>query len=122
MRADSDVRAWLFSVARNAFYDHARARRTAERTWYEPSLTSSVNVDAGLALDDLERALSQLAAPDRELLLLVGVEGLSYPEAALVLNVEQATLRKRSSRARARLAALLDGNAALVSNSEHTDD
>jgi RNA polymerase sigma-70 factor (ECF subfamily) len=46
---------------------------------------------------------------DRELLLLVGVEGLSYAEAAVVLTVDQVTVRKRVSRARSRLSLALDG-------------
>ena len=61
-----------------------------------------------LALSDLERALGRLQVDDRELLLLLAVEGLSYPEVAQVLQLEQVAVRKRVSRARARLAEVLD--------------
>jgi RNA polymerase sigma-70 factor (ECF subfamily) len=105
---DSDLRAWLFSVARNAFYGHARARRTAERAVLPMPETSDGLLETGIVLDELERALALLSASDRELLLLVGVEGLSYEEAALVLNLDQTSLRKRVSRARARLAEPLE--------------
>jgi RNA polymerase sigma-70 factor (ECF subfamily) len=109
---DSDLRAWLFSVARNAFYGHARARRTAERAVLVVPEASDGLVEAGLVLDELERALARLTASDRELLLLVGVEGLSYEEAALVLDLDQVSLRKRVSRARARLGVLLEPRSA----------
>ncbi len=71
-----------------------------------------------MALAELERALAGLGPGDRELLLLLGVEGLSYAELAQVLDLEQVTLRKRVSRARARLAEALDGDTRVVSKSE----
>jgi RNA polymerase sigma-70 factor (ECF subfamily) len=114
LRLNSDLRAWLFSVARNAFHSHVRAGAVAAR--FEASLpveptALSGGPEARLALAELERALASLSNEDRELLLLVGVEALSYQEAAVVLGVDQATLRKRVSRARARLAELLDEEA-----------
>lgn len=115
---DSDLRAWLFSVARNAFYGHVRARRTAERA-VPMSPLASEPIETGLVLDELERALARLTASDRELLLLVGVEGLSYEEAALVLDLDQVSLRKRVSRARGRLAEQLEPQRA---TKEHADD
>lgn len=68
----------------------------------------SLAAESLLAVADLERALARLGNEDRELLLLVGVEDLSHAEAAEVLAVDQATVRKRVSRARARLAQALD--------------
>jgi RNA polymerase sigma-70 factor (ECF subfamily) len=111
LRLDSDLRAWLFSVARNAFHSHVRARGVAARleasALPEPGGLSD-GPESWLAVADLERALASQSNEDRELLLLVGVEGLSHAEASAVLGVEQATLRKRVSRARARLAEALD--------------
>jgi RNA polymerase sigma factor (sigma-70 family) len=111
LRPNSDLRAWLFSVARNAFHSHARAHGVAVRleanSLPEPGALS-VGPESLLAVADLERALARLSNEDRELLLLVGVEDLSHAEAAEVLAVDQATVRKRVSRARARLAQTLD--------------
>ena len=122
LRADSDLRAWLFTVARNAYQSHARglgveARLDRSLSW--PLETSGVSSgpESGLALFELERALASLSTPDRELLLLVGVEGLSYAEMAVVLGVDSVTARKRVSRARARLAQALDDQAEVVQNS-----
>jgi RNA polymerase sigma-70 factor (ECF subfamily) len=124
LRADSDLRAWLFSVARNAFHSHARSRGVQARV--ELALLSgpgalSAGPDAGLALHALEQALSSLGREDRELLLLVAVEGLSHAEVASVLGVDQVTVRKRVSRARERLAQLLDAEARVVPESESSE-
>jgi RNA polymerase sigma-70 factor, ECF subfamily len=122
---DSDLRAWLFSVARNAFHSHARARAVQARANVEllPRLSdSTASPDSGLALAELERALAGLKGSDRELLLLFAMEGLSHVEVARVLGLDQVTVRKRVSRARARLAEALDGDARAVSKSKVSDD
>jgi RNA polymerase sigma-70 factor (ECF subfamily) len=108
--SSSDLRAWLFSVARNAFYSQARAATTAARAEYSSAQAQAgAGPDSGLLLGELEVALARLTTEDRELLLLIGVEGLSHTEVAVMLGVDPVALRKRLSRARARLAAALDG-------------
>jgi RNA polymerase sigma-70 factor, ECF subfamily len=121
LRADSDLRAWLFSVARNAFHSHVRSRAVQACSDSEllPELPGPcASPDSGLALSELERALAGLRTSDRELLLLFAVEGLSHPEVARVLDLDQVTVRKRVSRARARLAEALDGGGRVVSKSK----
>lgn len=124
LRIDSDLRAWLFTVARNAFHSHARATRSRaldariDVELVAAPRTSGESPDSGLALAELERALAGLSAGDRELLLLFGVEGLSYGELGAVLGLDQVTVRKRVSRARARLADALDEGARVVSKSK----
>lgn len=118
LRAGSDLRAWLFTVARNAFHSHARSRSVQARVDDELIATQRATgsaPDAGLSLAELERALASLSAPDRELLLLFGIEGLSYAEVAEILDLDQVTVRKRVSRARARLAEALDEDARVMS-------
>lgn len=125
LRPDSDLRAWLFAVARNAYHSHARSLGVEARfdpmlAW-EPLVSErghSAHPESGLALQELERALGRLAAADRELLLLIGVEGLSYAEMAAVQGSDAVTVRKRVSRARARLAQILDEQVRVVRNSE----
>jgi RNA polymerase sigma-70 factor (ECF subfamily) len=56
----------------------------------------------------LEQALASLSDLDREVLLLVGVEGLPHERAACILGVGEAAFRKRLSRARERLELALD--------------
>jgi len=122
LRADSDLRAWLFTVARNAYQSHARslgvkARIDRSLSWLPETSGARAGPESALALLELERALASLSTPDRELLLLVGVEGLSYAEMGMVLGVDSVTARKRVSRARARLAQALDDPAQVVQNS-----
>ena len=117
LRSDSDLRAWLFSVARNAFHSEVRARGVALRAGVglAPAPNAAgASPESGLVLSDLERALDGLQQEDRELLLLVSVEGLSHTQLSAVLGVDAVTVRKRVSRARSRLAQALDAEEALM--------
>lgn len=110
LRADSDLRAWLYTVARNAFLGLVRGRRLAAEA---PSLELvpqefSPDAEARLMLGDVEQALSRLRLEDRELLLLVGGEGLEPLAVSKMLGLEAATLRKRLARARQRLLQELE--------------
>jgi RNA polymerase sigma factor (sigma-70 family) len=104
LRAGSDLRAWLYTVARHAFLGHVRGRRReVEAPGLELVCEIEPEVEARLLLGDVEAALARLRLEDRELLLLIGVEGLSPQSIAQMLELEPATLRKRLNRARARL-------------------
>ena len=65
----------------------------------------------GLELRDLDRALALLPTEQREVLLLVGLEELSYAEAARALGIPQGTVMSRLSPARSRLQSILYGEA-----------
>jgi len=104
---------WLFTVARNLYYSWRRSRgadpsRTSELDPAWPAPERGDSPFAAAAQGELERqleaALAQLSLADRELLLLVGVEGLTPSEVAAVCGVPSATVRARLHRARERLA------------------
>lgn len=108
-----ELRPWLFAIMHNRHVDQVRS---GQRLHYQPDdelPTPAANDTAldGLALRDLERALAQLPVEQREVLLLVALEELSYAEAARVLGLPQGTVMSRLARARARLRALLAGEA-----------
>ncbi|WP_457093331.1 sigma factor-like helix-turn-helix DNA-binding protein [Microvirga sp. P5_D2] len=63
--------------------------------------------EARLDLEDVQKALMKLSADQREALLLVGAEGLSYEQAAEICGCVVGTVKSRVNRARTRLAALL---------------
>ena len=107
LKPDSDLRAWLFAVARNAYYSHTRVR-TVEALPLEYEAAVESDAELRLELTELERALAVLEPSDRELLLLVGVEGMSALEVATVLEIDRVAVRKRLSRARERLVRALD--------------
>jgi RNA polymerase sigma-70 factor (ECF subfamily) len=109
LRADSDLRAWLYTVARNAFLGVVRARRfEREESNLELVADYGPDAEARLMLGDVEQALARLKVEDRELLLLVGVEGLQPLAVSRMLGLEPATLRKRLARARQRLLQELE--------------
>ncbi len=112
LRADSDLRAWLFTVARNAFLGQLRKRRLAtDSSNLELVPDYSPDAEAQLMLGDLEQALARLRVEDRELLLLVGAEGLEPLAVAKMLGIEPPALRKRLQRARHRLLQDLERSA-----------
>ena len=109
LRPDSNLRAWLFRVARNACYDQLQLRHEngVVRDGLESLQCPEPDAEAKLLVRDVESALASLRAPDRELLLLVGVEGFSMETISEILGVDPVSLRQRLSRARSRLLDVL---------------
>ncbi|WP_322057588.1 sigma-70 family RNA polymerase sigma factor [Paraburkholderia sp. J63] len=110
-RPDSNLRAWLLTILRHIYIDQLRGRREIavddESAPWRTLEAPHGEVD-GLVLRDLQRALYLLPAAQREVLLLVCVEELSYQEASTVLGVPAGTVMSRLSRAREHLRVLLD--------------
>ena len=107
-----DILVWTVSIAHNAYMDdrrrHARAPRYDADP--EPALAQAhaPTADPGLRID-LMAALKRLPAEQREPILLVSVEQLTYAECAEVLRIPVGTVMSRISRGRVALRALLDG-------------
>lgn len=106
----TNLRAWVYLILRNRFYSDAR------RAWRSTGLSPEVaeatlqahdNVECILELDEVRRALTHLTDQHREALVLVGVGGFSYDEAADILRVPAGTVKSRVCRARMALARLL---------------
>ena len=108
--AGSCLQAWLFTILKNGFHtEHRKRSREVEdpEGSYAARLTSPPDQMSGLELQDLSAALSKLPAWQREVLLLVGAEGLSYEEIAARQHVTVGTVKSRVNRARHQLADLL---------------
>lgn len=107
-----DLRAWLFGIMHNHFIDRLRAQRSRPQDAAEGEIAElpqrAMQADR-LELRDLDRSLQRLPAEQREVLLLVGVEELSYREVALALGVPIGTVMSRLSRGRQRLRIELQG-------------
>jgi len=109
-RAGTDLRAWLFTVMHNVYVNQVRAAR--EMVEFDESvLEGDLRDPQGERLEvrDLERALQRLPAEQRQVLLLVALEDMSYDETARALGVPIGTVMSRLSRARERLRALMHG-------------
>jgi len=107
-RAGGDARTWVFAILHNLAM--SRLRQAARRGPHlelaaasDAALARPAAHDAGLAHAELLRALAELPADQRSVLLLVGVEELSYADAARVLDVPIGTVMSRLSRAREKL-------------------
>jgi len=109
----SNLRAWLFTVMHNIFVNQYRSSDRGRTTAIDDTIEIAVRdgSDDAMQMRDLHRSLAQLPDDYREVILLVGVEQLTYEEASDVLRVPLGTVMSRLSRARERLHALMSGQA-----------
>lgn len=107
-RPGSDLRAWLFAIMHNVFVNQIRSRRKEVEIAMEdvPAVAVRATQSDALELADIERALRALPAEQREVLLLVALEEMSYEEVSRALAIPIGTVMSRLSRARERMRAL----------------
>ncbi len=109
-RPGSDLRAWLFTVMHNVHVNQVRASRDHAVLDDEgPEMAVAAVQGASLEIRDLERALAVLSPEQREVLLLIALEDMSYAEVAAMLDIPIGTVMSRLSRAREKLRALMHG-------------
>ena len=109
-RPHSDRRAWLFTVMHNLFVN--QVKKSVQKQAAEPVLSGAAaatpdQADRAVRLHELEQALARLPSEQREVLLMVSLEGFSYQEAADILSIPQGTIMSRLSRARERMRQLM---------------
>lgn len=117
LRADTNLRAWLFTVARNLFRSHRRwawvdGRRLAELAARAVGAETVTPLEAAAASEagrKVEAALAAMPAGNREVALLVLVERMEPQEAAQVLGLAPEAVRQRLARARRQIADALGG-------------
>ena len=127
---DGRFEAWIFRIATNLARDHVRRNRRAPATvsidaetaagpddgdppaWRELADISGPPPDASLELreevDDLQRALAQLPAAEREVIMLRHFSGLSFADIAEAMGTPLGTALARSHRGLQRLRELLE--------------
>lgn len=112
-RRTSDVRAWLFSIMHNLHIDQVRRPRLATEALANEALDVSVRGEQedALAVRDIDAALRLLPDEQREVLLLVAIEQLTYDEVAKTLGIPVGTVMSRLSRGREKLRAVMEGRA-----------
>jgi RNA polymerase sigma-70 factor (ECF subfamily) len=109
-RRGTDLRAWLFTVMHNVHVNRLRATRPTDPLEDEmPELAQRATQGDALMVRDLERAVAALPAAQRQVLLLVALEDLSYEETARVLDIPIGTVMSRLARAREKLRLLMQG-------------
>lgn len=107
------LRLWLFTIMRNIFLDHYRKARKVGMVSVDVSEFHAEHRPADqidkLVHRDLVAQMGRLKPEYRELLVLVGLEGLSYEQAADMTGVPLGTVRSRLFRARNMLLRKLEG-------------
>ena len=124
-----DARPWLYGIATNLLNRHrrqeARQYRIMQAVTAEPELPGhadrvAADVTAQAMRRHLDEALAALPAGDRDVLLLIAWEQLTYQEVARALAIPVGTVRSRLHRARTRLRQTLAGTDAAATYEELT--
>jgi len=109
-RDGTDLRAWLFTVMHNVHVNRVRAVRATELLDEEmPEMAHRAQQGDALMVRDLDRAIARLPDEQREVLLLVALEDMSYDEVARTLGIPIGTVMSRLSRAREKLRSMMLG-------------
>jgi RNA polymerase sigma-70 factor, ECF subfamily len=109
----TNLRAWLFTILRNSFYYDIRYKKyhqTAPLDDIDPGfLELRATQEKYMEFQDVLKGLARLVPEQREAVILIAAEGLSYEEAAAVCNCPVGTVKSRLSRARQRLEEYANG-------------
>jgi RNA polymerase sigma-70 factor (ECF subfamily) len=108
----TNLGAWLFTIMHNQNVNNVRrdVRESAavDIEWVSATLPATTDPSASRKMVELDRALARLPLEQRQVILLVGLEGMSYEDAAGILVIPVGTVRSRLSRGRDALRKLLD--------------
>src|SRR3954468_20617653 len=123
-QAGTNMRAWTFIILRNLYLSQMRRARF-KGEWddlvADRLLAAPPSQDRHVELNDMQRALMHLPAPQREALILVGAGGFAYEEAAEICQVAVGTIKSRVARGRVALETILT-EGSLPSRREHETD
>ena len=109
-RAGSSLTNWMLAIVRNAWIDETRSRRRRDAVLVpegEAAEVGDTGTDGDIELWSIQSALERLPQEQRLAVALVLIEGLSYREAAQVMEVPIGTLTSRLARGRLALQAML---------------
>jgi RNA polymerase sigma-70 factor (ECF subfamily) len=119
----SNLKAWLFTILRNEYYSQQR-RAWRQSPWDEVLVDTlaapSEEQQWAVELSDIARAMHGLTDTQREALILVGVGGFSYEEAATHTRSAIGTIKSRVARARQSLREICDRQTSLPIKSHPT--
>jgi RNA polymerase sigma-70 factor, ECF subfamily len=109
---DARLEGWMFKIVRNAWIDEVRSRRRRDKIYAPEEAGEHIGSEAieqEVTLMSVQAAMLRLPEEQRVAVSLVLIEGLSYKEAAEVLEVPIGTLTSRLARGREALQVLLGG-------------
>jgi RNA polymerase sigma-70 factor (ECF subfamily) len=117
-RPGTRLDSWMFRILQNLWIDQLRERRGREVAMDPEDLAERAvgdaarENDARIALGEVRREVAKLPPEQRAVLMLVSVEGVSYKEAAEILEIPIGTVMSRLARARLALGRAIEGEAA----------
>ncbi len=106
----SNLKAWLFTILRNTFLSERRKRKreVEDQDGVMAAQLSVHGAQSGhMDMIDFRKAFATLPEEQREALVLIGAEGFSYEEAALMCGCAVGTIKSRVNRARVKLCEIL---------------
>jgi RNA polymerase sigma-70 factor (ECF subfamily) len=109
-RRDARLDSWMFKIVRNVWIDELRSRGRQNKLFVAPEAGENVGealLEREGELMSVQAAMARLPEEQRMAVSLVLIEGLSYKEAAEVLDIPSGTLTSRLARGREALQALL---------------
>ena len=115
----TNIKAWLLTILRNIYFNQWRRQKRSPITGSEEQLifaSTGEEQSSHMDLLDVGRLLSELPDVQREAILLVANEGLSYEEVAEITGCAVGTVKSRVNRGRTTLAELLERNKAAPSS------
>ncbi|HYC37812.1 MAG TPA: RNA polymerase sigma factor [Usitatibacter sp.] len=107
-----DLRAWLFSIMHNVFVNQLKSRKVAPDVELDENMAAPIPGATRADIMDLQRALACLAPEQREVVLLVALEDMSYADVSRALGIPMGTVMSRLSRGRERLRRAMAGEPA----------
>lgn len=107
---------WMLQIVKTTYIDHKRRERRRPASSYDDETFANMPYDARIeeaasarqALERIRNAVFALPEDQREVLMLVVADGLTYPEAAEIIGIPQGTVMSRLCRARQKLARAID--------------
>jgi len=107
-----DLRAWLFSIMHNVFVNQLKARKIAPSVEIdEATIAAHIPTVTSVDVLDLQRALLTLSPEQREVVLLIALEDMTYADVSRALGIPIGTVMSRLSRGREKLRGLMNGEA-----------
>jgi RNA polymerase sigma-70 factor (ECF subfamily) len=118
----TNLRAWLFTILRNSFYNEIRHRKYHQTATLDEIDPGAIDLRATqekyVEFQDVLKGLSRLVPEQREAIILIAAEGLSYEEAAAICKCPVGTVKSRLSRARRRLEEYANGESTVPVHSD----
>jgi RNA polymerase sigma-70 factor (ECF subfamily) len=112
-QAGTNMKAWLFTILRNSFYNDVRYQKYHQTAPIDDVAPASIQAlatqDKYIEFKDVIKGMQALVPEQREAIILIAAEGLSYEEAAEICGCPVGTVKSRLSRARQRLTEYMHG-------------